>query len=139
MTAAIAFYESRTTVSAKNHLYCSSKEHKSLHLGWSEDGEINSRYLYLQLVELTAHYNLNKSACFVISTDTGDGSPATEPDECGETEEEGEDDDGQTQQDEEREQMREEEERNETRLDHMQEDDGAIRLLSEPMCFQTGD
>ncbi|XP_016349582.1 zinc finger protein 341-like [Sinocyclocheilus anshuiensis] len=71
--------------------------------------------------------------------DTGDGSPAAEPDERGETEEEGEDNDGQTQQDEEREQMREEEERSETRLDHMQEDDGADRLLSEPMCFQTSD
>ncbi|KAI2649420.1 Zinc finger protein 341 [Labeo rohita] len=74
--------------------------------------------------------------------DTGDGSPAAEPDERGETEEEGEDNDGQAQQDEEREQMREEEdeeERSETRLDHMQEDDGAVRLLSEPMCFQTGD
>ncbi|RXN34278.1 zinc finger protein 341-like [Labeo rohita] len=76
------------------------------------------------------------------SQDTGDGSPAAEPDERGETEEEGEDNDGQAQQDEEREQMREEEdeeERSETRLDHMQEDDGAVRLLSEPMCFQTGD
>ncbi|XP_016086876.1 zinc finger protein 341-like isoform X2 [Sinocyclocheilus grahami] len=74
--------------------------------------------------------------------DTGDGSPAAEPDERGETEEEDEDNDGQAQQDEEREQMRgeeEEEERSETRLDHMQEDDSAVRLLSEPMCFQTGD
>lgn len=69
------------------------------------------------------------------------GSPAAEPDEHGETEEEGEDNEGQMQQDEEHEQMREEEEeeRSETRLDHMQEDDGAVRLLSEPMCFQTGD
>ncbi|XP_016295383.1 zinc finger protein 341-like isoform X2 [Sinocyclocheilus anshuiensis] len=76
--------------------------------------------------------------------DTGDRSPAAEPDERGETEEEDEDNDSQTQQDEEREQMRgeeeeEEEERSETRLDHMQEDDSAVRLLSEPMCFQTGD
>lgn len=79
---------------------------------------------------------------FCFSTDTGDGSPAAEPDERGETEEEGEDNDGETQQDEEGEQMRgeeEEEERNEARLDHMQEDDSAVRLLSEPMCFQTGD
>lgn len=85
-------------------------------------------------MELTSHYNLNKSTCLVISTDTEDGSPAAEPDERGETEEEGEDNDGQTQQDEEC-----EEERSETRLDHMQEDDSSVRLLSEPMCFQTSD
>ncbi len=71
---------------------------------------------------------------FGYFTDTEDGSPAAEPDERGETEEEGEDNDGQTQQDEEC-----EEERSETRLDHMQEDDGSVRLLSEPMCFQTSD
>ncbi|KAL1249348.1 hypothetical protein QQF64_020353 [Cirrhinus molitorella] len=74
--------------------------------------------------------------------DTGDGSPAAEPDEHGETEEEGEDNDDQTQQDEEHEQMREEEdeeERNEARLNHMQEEDSAVRLLSEPMCFQTSE
>ncbi|KAK9954693.1 hypothetical protein ABG768_016742 [Culter alburnus] len=78
-----------------------------------------------------------------------DGSPAVEPDERGETEEEGEDNDGETQQDgmmgmdggekQMREEEEEEERNDETRLDHMQEEDRAVRLLSEPMCFQTVD
>ncbi|XP_051955571.1 zinc finger protein 341-like isoform X2 [Xyrauchen texanus] len=88
------------------------------------------------------------------SEGTGDGSPDIEPDEHGETADEEEDEDGETQQDEitgmtgEQKQMGGEEEEEGGRadgleggagLDHMQEGGGAIRLLSEPMCFQTDD
>ncbi|XP_057219412.1 zinc finger protein 341 [Triplophysa rosa] len=57
---------------------------------------------------------------------TADGSPAAEPDEHGENTEE---EDGEKQ-------MREE---GGAGLDSMQEEGGAMGLLSEPMCFQTAD
>ncbi|XP_051947182.1 zinc finger protein 341 isoform X2 [Xyrauchen texanus] len=88
---------------------------------------------------------------------TGDECPAVEPDEHGETADEDDDDEGEIQQDDimgmnsgekQMEEEEEEEEEEEGRsdgleggagLDPMQEGGGAIRLLSEPMCFQTVD
>lgn len=65
------------------------------------------------------------------SSGTADGSPAAEPDEHGENAEE---EDGVMGEGEK--QMREE---GGAELDSMQEEGGAVGLLSEPMCFQTVD